>query len=381
MTWRNVTVEEERYQFIQESLNTNTQMTFRELCEKFNISPKTGYKWLNRFLEEGKSGLIDHSRSRLTHSEKIPDEVERYIIALRKEYPTWGPKKIHALMVYRKTSVPSVSSIGNLLKKHALSKPRYFRRHVARTSPLSHCKDSNDVWQYDFKGHFKTGDGKTCEPLTITDGHSRYLLKCVHMNRKRCIDVWPILEEAFFEYGLPLRIRSDNGPPFATTGVGRLSRLAINIIKTGVIPEWIEPGCPQENGRHERFHLTLKNETASPPALSLPLQIKKFEQFKEYYNTKRPHEALGQVVPKSVYKRSKRQWDGVLRSPEYDTQYEVRRVSKGGNIGWRGQTIFLSESLYRENVGIREIKFGIMEVTYGPIALGTIDLNKGFKRF
>lgn len=380
MTWRDVTVEEERYQFVQEALNSNTNILFQELCEKFNISPKTGYKWLDRFLEQGIAGLKDQSRARLTQSEKITKDVEQCIIALRKEYPTWGPKKIHALMEYKNISVPSVSSIGNILKKHALSKPRCYRKHVAKTSPLSHCKGSNDVWQYDFKGYFKTGDGAICEPLTITDGYSRYLLKCVHMERKRGIDVWPILQEAFFEYGLPLRIRSDNGPPFATTGVGRLSSLAIKIIKAGVTPEWIKPGCPQENGRHERFHLTLKNETALPPALNLSMQIKKMEQFALYYNTVRPHEALGLVVPESIYQRSPRQWNGKLRSPEYDSEYEVRKVCKGGNIGWRGKTFFLSESLYGESVGIKEVGLGIMDVVYGPIILGKIDLSKGFRR-
>lgn len=380
MTWRNTTVENARFDFIQEALNPNTQLTFRELCEKYNVSPKTGYKWFDRFQEGGISGLKDQSKARLTHPEKISDDVERYIVALRKEYPTWGPKKIHALMVYREASAPSVGSIGNVLKKNDLSKPRHFRRHVAMTSPLSHCKESNDVWQYDFKGHFKTGNGEICEPLTITDGHSRYLLKCIHMARKRGIDVWPILKELFLEYGLPLRIRSDNGPPFATTGVGRLSGLAIKIIKAGVTPEWIEPGCPQENGRHERFHLTLKNETASPPALSLSLQKKKMEQFEKYYNTVRPHEALGFAVPGSVYQRSPRQWDGVLRSPEYDDGYEVRKVCKGGNISWNGQTYFLSETLCGEYVGIKEIGLGVMDVVYGPIILGRIDLNKGFRR-
>lgn len=380
MTWRNVSVEEERYMFIQEALDPSTLMTFEQICEKFNITTKTGYKWFHRFLEEGKEGLKDRSKIRLTYPDKITSDVEKAIIAIRKEYPTWGPKKIHALMVYNKLEVPSTGSIGNILKKNNLSKPRHYRRHVAKTSPLVDCEAPNDTWMYDFKGYFKTGDGKICEPLTITDGFSRYLIRCVHMKRKRTVDVWSVLQEAFLEYGLPKRIRSDNGPPFATVGVGRLSPLAIKLIKVGVTPEWIEPGCPQENGRHERFHLTLKNETASPPAKSLELQILKMKQFEEYYNNKRPHESLNYAMPGAIYKHSNRRWDGKLRAPEYSSEYEVRKVGKAGNISWNGNTYFLSETLNGEFAGIKEINVGIMGVFYGPIMLGKIDLNKGFKR-
>lgn len=380
MSWRNITVEQERLDFVMEALDPNTMITFTELCLKYNISPKTGYKWYHRFLREGEVGLRDQSRARLTHPKKISEEIERQIIAIRKQYPTWGPKKIHAIMAYRELAPPSESSIGSILKKQHLSKPRYFRRHVAMTAPLIDCNHPNDVWMYDFKGAFKTGDGNTCEPLTITDGYSRYLLRCAHLQRKTGDNVWEILKKAFLEYGLPLRIRSDNGPPFATVGIGRLSLLAINIIKAGVIPEWIEPGCPEENGRHERFHLTLKNETASPPAKTLLLQLKKMEQFSAYYNNERPHEALGQRPPKQVYKQSTRIWDGKLRSPEYSEEYEARKVQICGHTVWQGMVFFVSERLRGEYVGIKEISPGLMGVHYGPILLGRIDLNKGFKR-
>lgn len=281
---------------------------------------------------------------------------------------------------YDHIEVISCGSIGRILKENQLSSPRKYRRHVAQTAPLQDCFEPNDVWMYDFKGWFLTRDGDKCEPLTITDGASRYLIRCEHMKRKRTKDVWQILEEAFLEYGLPKRIRSDNGTPFATTGVGRLSPLAIKLIKVKIIPEWIAPGCPQENGRHERFHLTLKNETASPPALNLDLQILKMHQFLNYYNHRRPHEAINQVTPATVYKPSNRIWDGKYESPEYGSEYEVRRVDKGGLISWHGKKFFLSESLWKEPVGIKEGNVGIMEVSYGPILLGKIDLNKGFKR-
>jgi hypothetical protein len=175
-------------------------------------------------------------------------------------------------------------------------------------------------------------------------------------------------------------MRSDNGPPFASLSVGRLSSLSIKLIKIGIKPEWIAPGCPQQNGSHERFHLTLKNETASPPAMSVNLQQEKFRQFKTYFNHTRPHEALGQKTPASVYVPSTRVWDGKFRSPEYPVDYELRKVGRSGNINWRGHPFFISEMLEGEYVGIKEIEMGIMGVYYGPILLGKIDLNKGFKR-
>lgn len=380
MTWRNHTMEQERLKFIQDALDPRTNYSFAEICQKYSISPKTGYKWLNRFMDSGELGLKDKSRARLSYPDKIDLNIEKQIIALRTEYPTWGPKKIRALMVYRGLETPSTGSIGNILKKNCLSKPRYFRRHVARTAPLSHCNHSNDVWMYDFKGYFKTQNGEICEPLTMTDGHSRYLLKCVNMKRKTAVAVWEVVQEAFLEYGLPLRIRSDNGPPFATTGLGRLSRLAVNIIKAGVTPEWIEPGCPEQNGRHERFHLTLKKETGSPPALTLPLQLVKMEQFLKYYNDVRPHEALGQIAPSQVYRQSARKWDGKLRAPEYDNGYETKKVQACGHITWKGRDFFISEILKGEYIGIKEQVMGIKDIFYGPILLGRIDLNKGLRR-
>ncbi len=381
MVWRNFTVERERLLFIQEALDPSTNSSFKEVCDKFNISRKTGYKWFGRFLIEGNEGLKDKSRAHLSYPNQIQPDIEKIIIAIRKEYPTWGPKKIRALMAFNKVEkIPSNGSIGNILKKNHLSKTRHYRRHVARTSPLGDCNNPNDTWMYDFKGYFKTGDGKICEPLTITDGYSRYLIKCVHMNRKRTIDVWEVLKEAFLEYGLPLKIRSDNGPPFATTSVGRLSPLAIKLIKVGITPEWIEPGCPHENGRHERFHLTLKNETASPPAKNLDLQILKMNQFREYYNNIRPHEALNFSTPGSIYTISNRKWDGKLRPPEYSEEHELRKVGKAGNIYWKGGVYFVSESLCGEYVELKQKDVGLMGLYYGQILLGEIDLNKGFKR-
>ena len=382
MPWSNLTMEQERLNFINDTIDPNGKETFGEICAKYGITRKTGYKWVSRYRLNGCAGLNDLSRASHTHPNALPADIEDCVIQIRKMYPLWGPKKIRA-KIFQESQVliiPSESSIGNILKEHNLSKPRHFRRHVAQTAPLSACQAPNDVWMYDFKGYFKTGDGKICEPLTITDGFSRYLIKCRHMPRKRTSDVWEVLEEAFYQYGLPTKIRSDNGPPFASTGVGRLSPLAIKLIKAGVIPEWIEPGCPEQNGRHERFHSTLKQETANPPATSLALQKLKMVQFERYYNNERPHEALGQIVPSKVYKASMRIWDGQFSTPEYGSEFETRRVSKCGCMAWMGRDYFLSESLYQEIVGLKEIGVGLMGIFYGPILLGKIDFQKGYKR-
>lgn len=382
MPWSIVSMIEERNKFILDVLNAQNRITFREICEIYNISPKTGYKWLNRFFIKGEVGLADLPRTPNTNPSKILPDVEKCILFIRNQFPKWGPKKIRIEMLteFNHIKTPSESSIGNILKKHNLSDKRFYRRHVAKTAPLGNCLESNDTWMYDFKGWFKTGDGKICEPLTVTDGFSRYLLTCEHMDRKRGIDVWNVLERIFLEFGLPNKLRSDNGPPFASLSVGRLSRLAINLIKIGITPEWIAPGCPQENGRHERFHRTLKMETCSPPAMTVSLQQEKFNQFKVYYNFKRPHEAIGQKTPGSIYRPSNRIWDGKFKSPEYSDDYEVRKVEKSGNITWKGTAFFVSEMLQGEYVGIKEIDVGLMGVHYGPILLGKIDLNKGFKR-
>lgn len=380
MVWRTVSMLDERKQFILKAINPQRKISFIALCHEYNISPKTGYKWLNRFLEDGEKGLLDLSKAPITNSKKISSEVKNSVISIRNQYPSWGPKKIHVELqsYYSHLKLPSEGSIGIILKENNLSNQRIYRRHVAKTCPLKDCQSPNDTWAYDFKGWFRVGNGDKCEPLTITDGFSRFLFQCIHMPRKRGIDVWSVLERTFYEFGLPLRIRSDNGPPFASLSVGRLSNIAVKIIKIGVTPEWIKPGCPQENGRHERFHLTLKKELAQPPALNLSLQQEKFNQFKNYYNNKRYHEALGQRTPAAIYMPSTRIWDGKLRNPEYSNEYEKRKVSSSGHITWKGKDIFISEVLKNEYVGITEIKVGEMGIYYGPILLGKFNLNKGF---
>ena len=378
MSWKEVKVEEQRLNFIKEHIEA--KVPFTKLCQNYGISRKTGYKWLERFLEKGEEGLRNLSRAPHSHPHELSNEVVQSIIEMKETFPKWGAKKIHGKLpeVRPDLRLPSLNGIGNVLNRFGLVVPRRYRRRVPETAPLAHCSDTNSVWSYDFKGWFLTGDGSKCEPLTITDNHTRYLLKCTALKKKTAINVWSVFESVFYEYGLPLRVRSDNGPPFATAGAGRLSSLSIRFIKAGVIPEWIACGKPQENGRHERFHLTLKNETASPPAKTLKRQECVFQQFQAYYNNIRPHEALQQKTPASVYRPSERIWDGKLRSPEYEESEIKRKIMKCGCIGWQGEKLFISETLYGEYVGLREEEDGYYKICYGPILLGWIDLKKSF---
>jgi hypothetical protein len=224
-----------------------------------------------------------------------------------------------------------------------------------------------------------TGDGTQVEPFTLSDGYSRFLIRCETVPRPDGKHVWPLLEAAFREYGLPWALRSDNGAPFASRAVAGLSGLAVKLIKAGVLPERIEAGQPQQNGRHERLHLTLKQDTASPPARSLADQIERFERFREIYNNERPHEALGQVPPARIYKRSRRPFDGGLHSPEYPDAAEVRRVRSNGMIKWQGSQVFLSEVLVGEPVGLFQLTDTIWIVKYGPLELGTMRGRQGFQ--
>jgi putative transposase len=242
---------------------------------------------------------------------------------VRQRHPSWGPRKVKAWLEDRdpERTWPAASTIGTLFDRAGLTRPRKRRRRtVPQSTPLAVCREPNDVWCADFKGWFLTGDGTQVEPFTLSDGHSRFLIRCKAVGRADEPHVWPILAAAFCEYGLPRVLRSDNGPPFASLAVAGLSRLAVKLLKAGVLPERIAPGKPQQNGRHERLHLTLKQETAAPPAPSLAAQIARFERFRHLYN-ERPHEALGQVPPARLYEPSPRAFDGVLRAT---------RVSRAG---------------------------------------------------
>lgn len=346
------------------------------LCWRFGFSRKTGYKWIERYRQEGIAGLSDRSRAPRGHRQAIAGAVVDRCLAVRRAHPTWGPVKVRAWLERedRQTCWPAASTIGELFNREGLTLKRRLRRRVPPLSaPFAGCGEANAVWCVDFKGWFLTGDGTHCEPLTLSDAYSRYLLRCQPLGRTDTEHVWPVLDAAFREFGLPLRLRSDNGPPFASTGAGGLSRLAVRVIKAGVRPERIAPGKPQQNGRLERLHLTLLGDTASPPARSLREQLGRFRDFQRLYNEERPHAALGNATPADYYRRSSRHWDGILREPEYPAEAAMRRVHHNGAIRWRGAEIYLSEALIGEPVALIERHDGGWTVHYGPIELGLIE--------
>lgn len=373
MVWKETCAMEERMRFVMAIVENQEPMA--AACRRFGVSRKAGYKWLDRYEQEGAVGLADRSRAPLTHPHALGERVVARLVEVRRAHPTWGPVKVRAYLERQapRTRWPAASTIGDLFDREGLTVKRRLRRKSPPSSaPFGHCGAANDTWCIDFKGWFVTGDGAVCEPLTLSDAHSRYLLRCQAVAATNTDRVWPILEAAFREFGLPHRLRSDNGPPFASTGAGGLSRLAVKVIKAGVVPERIAPGKPQQNGRLERLHLTLLRDAADPPARTLREQIKRLHQFQRLYNEERPHAALGNDTPAEHYSISPRRFDGVLREPSYDADHVVRRVRPNGEIRWQGRTIYLSAALPGEPVGLLEAENGDLTVSYGPIVLGLI---------
>lgn len=372
MGWTETCVVDERMRFVIAA--EKHEESFAAVCRRFGVSRRVGYKWLGRYQEAGVEGLYDHSRAPLYHPQSIVDEIAERCLAVRRAHPSWGPVKVRAYLERRvpATDWPAASTIGELFDREGLTVKRKLRRRSPPSSaPFAHCEAANDVWCIDFKGWFLTGDGKRCEPLTLTDAHSRYLLRCQALARTDTDHVWPVLDAAFREFGLPQYLRSDNGSPFASRGAGGLSRLSVKLIKAGVTPERIAPGKPQQNGRHERMHLTLLQEIANPPAPSLREQHKRLRSFQRLYNEERPHQALDNATPADRYQASSRRFDGVLREPEYGDDQEVRRVRHNGEIKLNGHMIYISEALVSEPIALVEDEAG-WTVSYGPVALGTI---------
>jgi putative transposase len=373
MGWTETCAVDERMRFVMAVEERDE--TFAMVCRRFGISRKTGYKWLGRYVAAGVEGLIERSRAPLNHPQALTEMIAERCLAVRRAHPTWGPVKVRAWLSRRapRTEWPAASTIGALFDREGLTvKRRLRRRSPPSSAPFAHCGAANDVWCMDFKGWFLTGDGTHCEPLTLSDAHSRYLLRCQVIARTDTDHVWPVLDAAFREFGLPHRLRSDNGSPFASRGVGGLSQLAVKMIKAGIVPERIAPGQPQQNGRLERLHLTLLQDTANPPARSLREQLERLRNFQRIYNEERPHQALGNDTPAEHYASSLRRFDGILREPNYGPDHELRRVRHNGEIRWQGNTIYISEALVGEPIGLVEDQDGDWTAYYGPITLGII---------
>lgn len=372
--WKSTSPETEQMRFIQRWERGGE--TFLDLCRAFGISRKTGYKRVQRFQGWGWDGLSDLSRAPRQHPNQTERAVTERLIASRQAHPTWGPKKLVAWLKDREPWVtwPAPSTVGDLLDRAGLVRRRKRRRQTAPWSqPFVQAEHPNDLWCIDLKGWFRTGNGLRVDPLTVEDASSRYLLVCHGLRQPRGTEMRPVLERAFREYGLPWAIRTDNGPPFASVGLGGLSSLAVWWVKLGILPERIQPGHPEQNGRLERLHRTLKAETASPPRTTWQRQQRAFQAFRSSYNEERPHEALGQQPPARRYRPSMRSYPSRVTSPEYEAGTAVRRVRTNGEIKWNGGRVYLSEALCGEPVGLTQQDDRYWAVSFGPLQIGILD--------
>jgi transposase InsO family protein len=350
-----------------------------DLCTEYGISRKTGYKFKSRFAELGPAGLYDLPRTPLRSPLRTPDEIRELLFGLKGEFPSWGPKKLLSVLQDRHPGVafPSVTTAGTILKRAGLTTVKRRRRSSGglASTPLTVAEAPNDVWASDYKGQFRLGNGIYCYPLTITDDLSRLILGCEGFE---CIDTGPamtVFEDRFFSYGLPWIIRTDNGAPFASRGLLGLTRLSAYWLKQGIVHERIQPGHPEQNGRHERMHRTLKQETTRPAAANLLAQQERFDAFVATYNEQRPHEALDQRPPASAYTPSPRKPRARDFQLEYPLHDDARRVDATGfvRILGRRRSVYLTPALANERVGIRELDNGWLLVTYASLDLGWLD--------
>lgn len=377
MPWAQTDPMTERLRFV--TALRKRKSTFRSVCAAFGVAPKTGYKWLHQFEAEGPAGLRDRSRRPKGNSRAVSPAVAARLVELRREYDDWGPKKIVAWLEDNEPhwDIPAASTVGELLKRRGLVSPRKFRirDRRPRTDPLRHADAPNALWSMDFKGYFLLGDGTRCDPLTMTDAFSRYLLCCKAGTAKGDVakDVWAALVRAFREYGMPRAIRVDNGQPWAAPkGELGLTKLAVQIIKADIALERIAPGKPHQNGRHERFHLTLQQATARPPEKNMRAQQRRFDAFQREYNEERPHEALQQRPPAKVYVPSWRSFPDRIEEPEYPLWYEVLTPDRWGHVSFRGKDYFISVAVREERVGFVEVEDGCFEVHFCKTLLGRI---------
>lgn len=365
---------EERTRFVVEY--ESGELTMAELCRHYGISRKTGYKIVARWEQGGGEGLKDLSRAPHRHPNQTPGDVEAAVLGLRRAHMRWGPRKLRGWLEerYPHQSWPVASTMGALLKREGLVVDRRLRRRTPPcTQPFAAATEANSVWSADFKGWFRTQDGDRIDPLTIKDACSRYLLRCQAVDKTDTAAVRSISEAAFREYGLPLRMRTDNGPPFATCAIAGLSALSLYWMKLGIGVERIRPGHPEQNGRHERMHRTLKAETAAPPQANRRRQQEAFDRFRREYNQERPHEALGQKPPAALYTPSPRPYPERIAEPEYDSAMVVRHVYPHGQFFWKHNDVFLSKVLAGERIGLEQLDDRYWLVYFGQFPIAWFD--------
>jgi putative transposase len=375
MPWKELRPMDERVLFVADYVRE--LYDFTQLCARYGVSRKTGYKWVERYRHEGAEGLQERSRRPLSQPTQLPYAVQQAIIQLRgSRRMELGPKKIQTRLRERfpDQTLPSRTTIYNVLKRAGLITPRRLRRRVAPSGGVvDGIRVPNGLWSADFKGQFVTGDRRWCYPLTVMDHSSRYLLGCRALPGTRGAETRAAFERVFRRYGLPERLRTDNGVPFASLASAGLSRLSIWWIRLGIVPERIKPGQPQQNGRHERMHRTLKRAAAQPPAPNALAQQRRFDVFRRHYNAERPHEALAQRTPASLYIPSPRPYPERLPEMIYPSYMHAHRVCDSGLIYWNAWRIYVGYLLAGEHVGIEPVGDGLWNVHFGPIRLGGFD--------
>jgi len=354
-----------------------------ELCARFGVSRKTGYKMLGRYQAHGTEGLRDHSRAPLHSPQRISTALEELLLASRRSHPSWGPRKLLSWLARREPALaaklPAPSTVGELFKRQGLvaPRPRRQRRNGLPSAASLHTAAPNQVWSADFKGEFRMGDRQYCYPFTLADAHSRFLLCCRAEVSTHLEGVRQGMIEAFRNYGLPHAIRTDNGPPFVGHGLTELSSIGVWWIQLGIHHQRIPPRRPDQNGRHERMHRTLKAETARPPEANLRQQQTRFDAFRSEYNHDRPHEALGQQTPASQYQVSARAYPETMPAPEYPGHFERRKVDAAGGFTFHQQRFFLAHPLQDQWIGLVEMQEDLWSVRFYDHELGRINARSG----
>lgn len=366
---------EEKLRFVFEYQRDEQTMT--DLCARFGICRDTGYVWLRRFRLHGVKGLVELNRAAERHPNQTTGELERSVLELRQAHMTWGPRKLKRVLERDQSGRPwpAASTMGEIVKRAGLVVPRKKRRRTEPyTQPLAHASESNLVWCADFKGWFRSGDGSRVDPLTVTDAWSRYLLRCQAVEKTDTERVRAVFEAAFRQYGMPEAIRTDNGAPFASSAVGGLSRLAVWWTRLGIGHERIQAGHPEQNGRHERMHRTLKQDV--PTARDWRSQQRELDRFLHDFNQVRPHEALHMQTPSSVYKPSPRPFPNKIPEVEYPNGMEVRTVKTHGHFRWKKKDIFLTEVLWGEPIGLMPLGDGLFTIYFADRPLVGFDSKR-----
>lgn len=372
MGWQECNIMDERLKFVARLLDGEKMAP---LCREFGISRKTGHKLYNRYKESGLEGLNDRSRRPYRHANQLPYQVERAILGIKKEYPSWGAPKIREklMRMFSDIQLPATSTVHAVLDRHHMVKRRKRKRYKAEGTTLSSPAKPNHLWCCDYKGEFMLGNKRYCYPLTITDSHSRYLLACEGQESTKEAGAFAVFEAVFREYGLPDTIRSDNGLPFASpNALYGLSKLSVWWLRLSINIERIKPGNPQQNGRHERMHRTLKQETAKPAAFNLLQQQEKFDRFVEVYNNERPHQGIGGKYPGDLYTPSTKIYSG-LPEVEYPLADKTVTITNCGRICMGKKKINITSVLGGQNVGITQTDDKIWLVSFMKFDLGYFD--------